>query len=120
MTEETEVPNIVIVPEDDVPAPETTRRRKADIALYAQALKRLEIGHTFFIAGYSHKETKFLYRIAQQVGIKLTAKEVKCDEVYQCAGIRFWRVEDRDELSPEMIVSDEFKERLRAAEEEGL
>ncbi len=42
---EQELPNIVIVPESDLPPPVTTRRRKADIALYAQSLKRLDIGH---------------------------------------------------------------------------
>ncbi len=52
--------------------------------------------------------------------MKVISEEQACDEIYQCAGIRFWRVADREELTPALIVSDELKAKIQAAEEEGL
>ena len=86
------IPGLVIVPESDVPPP-TIRRTISDATAYEKAIAKMEMGQSFFLEGRRLADVEFLFKIAESVGVTLTGRNVKNDEVYQVAGVRFWRVE---------------------------
>lgn len=72
-----------------------SRGRPVNTAVQAKIdqLKRMRIGHSFFIEGAARAEFEFLRKPALNQGIGIAIKQVSLDEIYQMPGVRIWRKE---------------------------
>lgn len=66
--------------------PQSRRRQWAD------KIKAMAVGDSFFLEGKKPKDVTFLYQAAYAVDAKVQIVAVKVDEVYLTAGVRVKRV----------------------------
>lgn len=89
--------NLVINVDQDVPRVKRRSPRK-DIESdpRTKQLRAMELGDSFFIEGGARKDCRSLIAFGKKLGVFLQARDVLVDEVYQCEGVRLWRVEEHE------------------------
>ena len=93
MTEE----NVVITVDKDVPRKPAKRKRGVDMNdPRVKQLKALELDDSFFLADKTRKDVRHLVDLGKKIGVFLIVREVEQDEIYQTAGVRFWRVKEQE------------------------
>lgn len=91
-------------PDDGVKLPEPSRRargRPKDLVLQEQVNKFLAMkpGQSFFLEGAKRDDLRGLRKKILEAGARIMSVEVSCDEIFEVAGVRSWRLEGKyDEL----------------------
>lgn len=58
---------------------------------YVERFQHFKPGQSFFIEGATPGDVEFLRRPILRAGMGITIRAVKCDEIYNKAGVRVWR-----------------------------
>lgn len=59
-------------------------------------LRGMTINSSFFLEGAKKPDVRPLIDLGKKINVFLIARELECDEIYQVAGVRIWRVEESD------------------------
>lgn len=84
--------------DDDVPMqrpePLTRRSKRRDpvIVEMIEKFKLMAPGQSFFVEGANKRDVDKLRKPFLQAGLGYVSREVECDEIYQTAGVRVWRL----------------------------
>lgn len=74
-------------------------RRNPVIEQAVEKFKNMRPGQSFFVPGASKRDVDKLRKPFIQAGLGYASRQVDCDEIYQTAGVRVWRLHgEYDEL----------------------
>lgn len=89
--------DLVITVDKEVSRAKPKRRRGVNLDdPRVKQLQALELEDSFFLEGKTRKDARVLIDLGKKIGVFLIVREVELDEIYQTAGVRFWRVKEEE------------------------
>lgn len=89
--------DLVITVDKEVSRTKPKRRRGVNMDdPRVKQLQALELEDSFFLEGKTRKDARALVDLGKKIGVFLIVREVEQDEIYQTAGVRFWRVKEQE------------------------